>query len=118
MHHKKKGGRAVVLAPHQLQQPSRLELLRGLPQDLRIEIVENEFRKDFTESEKAAIAQKLTPYFRCQSRQGQRTDLVQKPTLGADQPQVAHMRVSEKIGRVLGESSDTVKEAQQGFCKN
>ena len=58
------------MAPHRLQPPSRLELLRNLPQDLRIEIVENEFRKDFTESEKAAIARKLTPYFRHQSRQG------------------------------------------------
>ena len=35
---------------------SRLDLIKSLPYDLQIEIVENEFRKSWTESEKADIA--------------------------------------------------------------
>ena len=42
---------------------SRLELLDKLPFQIQIEIAENMFRKDSTESEKAEIQKLLKPYF-------------------------------------------------------
>ncbi len=67
------------------------------------EIEENQLRKDFTESEKAAIQIILKEKFSQETNQGQRNDLtsirnqteVNKPTL-------------DKIGEIFNESSDTV----------
>ena len=96
------------------KQLSRTQILRNIPVDLRIEIIENEFRKDFTESEKANIAEILKPYFQKQSKQGQRNDIkktVVKPAIPNKlKKDIPPETVNQKIAKVLGESDETVRK--------
>lgn len=102
----------------QQQHSSRLALLANVPYDLRIEIIENELRKDFTESEKAAIAEKLKPHFRKETNRGKRTDIKNdKPTSANMLAEVKPMNVDEKIGKILGESDENVRRREIVFKK-
>ncbi len=101
-----------------MSEHSRIKLLSGLPYDLRIEITENEFRKDFTESEKAAIAEKLKPYFKKESNRGMRTDLQKMPTSDTNMSKVSHgtdEKIDEKIGRILDESREKIRKRSRVF---
>ena len=98
---------------------TRLDLLRDVPFDLRVEILENQMQKDPTESEKATIAQILKPHLRKQNQQGKRTDLLKKNT-SSTLPDMSdkvtrNENVSEKIGRILGESGDNVRRREMVF---
>lgn len=80
-----------------------------------MEIAPNEFRKDFTESEKESIAILLKPYFKEQSKQGNRNDLEKtnnsnKQTNPKDLVKVSPESVNQKIAKVLGESDETVRK--------
>ena len=92
---------------------SRLEILKQVPYDLKIEIIENEFRKDFTESEKASFAEKIKPYLKKQMNPGKRTDLI-KSTSDKSLSEVTD-RVNEKIGNILNESKETVRKRSKVF---
>ena len=119
---------------------SKTQLLRDVPYDLRIEIIENEFSKDFTESEKAQFAEKIKPYIKKHMEQGKRTDLIKSPppsdvasttsnSVGARntdsnssaRPPNKHSkqnkpeRVDDKIGEILNESGETVRKRAKVF---
>ena len=70
---------------------SRIELLKGLPHDMQVEIVENMARKDFTESEKASIQNLLRKEFEKNTNQGKRNDM---PKIDVD-----HMVDPKAIGQ-------------------
>jgi len=92
---------------------SRLDLIKNLPYDQQIEIVEND-KKNWTESEKESIAVLLKPYFKEQSNQGIRTDLknADKQITSAKHlvKVVTPESVNQKIAKVLGESDETVRK--------
>ena len=92
---------------------SRLELLKSLPKDLQIEIAENIFRKNFTESEKAEIQSLLKRHFSVQTDQGRRSDT----SFNKDNQdmQTESGATNEKIARVLGESRETVRKRDKVF---
>ncbi len=92
---------------------SRSEILRNVPYDLKIEIIENEFRKDFTESEKADFAERIRPYLKEHTHQGKRTDL-KNTTLSKDSDHTSES-VNEKIGKILKESGETVRKRAKVF---
>jgi len=94
---------------------SRLELLDNIPDDLRIEIIENEFRKDFTDSEKASIADWIKPYLKEQTNQGNRTDLVNTPTSTKHLVKVNPESVNQKIAKIFDESHETVRKRTKVF---
>ena len=85
--------------------PNRLDILESLPGDLQIEIVENMFRKDLTESEKAEIQNILKTHLSKHTQQGKRNDL----TLGKNMPEVDG-RVNNQISEMLGESKENVRK--------
>ena len=92
---------------------SRLELLKSLPKDLQIEIVENVMRKDFTESEKAYIQTLLRKELSDQTDQGRRSD-----TSFNKEHQDTYAEsgaTNEKIARVLGESRENVRKREHVF---
>ncbi len=93
---------------------SRTELLKNVPYPLRIEIIENEFRIDLSESDKADLAERIRPYLKDQTKPGRRTDL-EKSTSGKHLPEVAPERVNEKIGKILKESKETVRKRDKVF---
>lgn len=96
-----------------MNKQSQSDILRDVPYDLRIEIIENEFRKDFTESEKADFAERIRPYLKEQTNQGMRTDL-NKPTL-QHLEKISPESVNEKIGKILRESGETVRKRAKVF---
>ena len=97
---------------------SRLELLEKLPFQLQIEIAENMFRKNSTESEKAEIQKLLRPYFQKQSKQGERSDLqTTKTTIPNMLVKVEPESVNEKIAKVFGESDENVRRREIVFEK-
>ncbi len=98
---------------------SRLDLIRGLPFDLQIEIVENEFRKEWTESEKYEIAQILRKQLEKTKEQGKRTDLA-SPTFAKHLAKVIknnsdNYRINEEIGKVFKESHETIRKRDKVF---
>ena len=97
---------------------SRLELLKCIPFDLRVEILENEMRKDFTESEKAYVAEILKPYFQKQTKQGNRNDIKKTKSTSPNMlVKVKPETVNEKIAKVLGESDENVRRREIVFEK-
>ena len=97
---------------------SRLELLDPLPFQVQIEIAENMFRKNLTESEKAEVQKLLRPYFEKQSKQGNRSDIKKiKSTSPNMLVKVEHESVNEKIAKVLGESDENVRKREIVFKK-
>jgi len=95
------------------KQPSRLELLKNVPEDLRVEIIENEFREDFSESEKEALSIRLKPYLKEQTNQGKRTDL--ETTSTKSLVKVSPESVNQKIGKILKESDETIRKRSKVF---
>ena len=91
---------------------SRLDLLKNLPQDQQLEIAENFFRKDFTESEKAYIQKLLKKEFADQTSQGRRSDVSFNKEYD-DVPMSG--KTNEKIARVLGESRENVRKRDHVF---
>ncbi len=84
-----------------------IHLLKKLPFREQVEISENIFRKDFSETEKANIQKKLIAEFSKLKQQGTRNDL----TCGGHQPQVG--RITELIGKIFKEGRNKVEERQQ-----
>ena len=80
-----------------------------IPRDLRIEISENLYRKQFTESEKQSLAEILKPYMKEKTKPGKRTDLETKDST------LPNERVNESIGKILGESKETVRRRDKVF---
>lgn len=95
---------------------SRLELLEKLPFSLQIEIAENMFRKDSTESKKYDIQKLLKPYLQKQTNQGSRTDMKETQTTSTNMlAKVESESVNEKIGKILGESDENVRRREIVF---
>ncbi len=87
---------------------------RGVPYDAIIEIEENDARKDFTQSEKAKIAEIMRPHFKNHTNQGKRSDLEQ---LISDESSAKTRTesVDDKIGKILNESGETVRKRTKVF---
>lgn len=83
------------------------EYLKLLPKELQIEISENIFRKDFSESEKANIQKELIKSFSELKQQGKRNDL----TSAECSAKVG--RITDLVGKVFNESGDNVEKRQQ-----
>jgi N6-adenosine-specific RNA methylase IME4 len=85
-------------------------LLRRLPAALRIEIEENIRRKNFTESELAAIQNRLIAELSRpeMKRQGKRTDLT--CTAGERTSSKHRQNVTERVARLFGEAEQTVRK--------
>jgi len=77
-----------------------------LSHDLRLEVMENIMRKDFTESEKAHIADLLRPHIKKQSKQGSHNQLSKSKH---------DTSVNAKIGFVLGDSEETIRKREKVF---
>jgi len=87
------------------------ELLKLLPYDQQIEISENEFRKPWTESEKADIQKILRTQLEKQKTPGRRTDLKQEnPTSVMRVAEVKSKRINQEIGKFFRESHDKVRK--------
>ena len=105
------------------------ELLKTLSFDMQIEIIENEYHKDWTESEKAEIQAILKKHFEKQKKPGRRTDLhhltydkrlsevvpEQASRTASSTPAKEETRINTKIGEVLGESYETVRKREKVF---
>ena len=83
------------------------EILAQLPKALRIEIAENTARKDFSESELAAVQLRVLEELRRHNRPGQRTDL--DPTSAKTFAGVAE-RATDVVGKIFGESGRQVEK--------
>jgi len=82
---------------------SRLDLIRTIQYDLQIEIVENEFRENWTQSEKADIAKILKKQLQKQKTPGKRTDLIQSTSDKHLSEVPDNNRVNQQIGKVFGD---------------
>lgn len=93
---------------------SILALLKLLPYDQQIEIVENEFRKEWTEGEKYEIAQILRKQLEKTKTPGKRTDLESTSDKRLTEVNISS-RINEKIGKVFNESHETVRKRDKVF---
>ena len=95
-----------------MTEESRLDLLKKLPDDVQIEIAENFFRKDFTESEKANIQALLKKGFSDNNVQGRRSDV----SFNKEHRDMEMQgRTVDKIAKVFGESRETVRKRDHVF---
>ena len=95
------------------------ELLKLLSYDQQIEISENEFRKPWTESEKAEIQKILRTQLEKQKTPGKRTDLEQKnSTSDTRMAEVSSKRINHEIGKIFRESHDKVRKRDKIFEHN
>jgi len=95
---------------------SELDVIQKLPYDLQIELSENEYRKDWTQSEKAYIQKILRKLLQKETHPGARTDLV--TTSAKHLTQVTphkDTRINSQIGKLFGESHETVRKRDQIF---
>lgn len=85
------------------------EILDKLPLSLRIEIEENISRKDFSQSERAALQEAILAEVRRHGEPGRRTDL---ETSGNNFPKVRKEpeRATQTVGRIFGESGKQVQQ--------
>ena len=91
---------------------SRLDLLKRLPRDVQVEIAENFFRKDLTESEKAKIQKLLREKLSNKTVQGRRSDV----SFNKEYQDLEDAGATNtKIARVLGESRETVRKRDHVF---
>lgn len=94
---------------------SELEIIQKLPYDLQIELVENKFRKDWTQSEKAEIQKLLREQLQKGKTPGARTDLKETTTSAKHLTQVnpKDTRVNSQIGKLFKESNETVRKRDE-----
>ncbi len=94
-------------------------ILKLLPNDLRVEIITNTCRKDWTESEKAKLQNILRSYLEKSKTPGKRNDLKKRnsATSAKDLAQVkkTDSRINTQIGNVLGDSHETVRKRDEVF---
>jgi len=101
---------------------SRLDLIKSLPYDQQIEIVEND-KKNWTESEKYEIAEILRKQLEKTKSPGKRTDLISTATTTTSDKHLSEVtkdnqassRINEEIGKVINESYETVRKRDKVF---
>ena len=85
--------------------------LRQLPKALRIEIAENAFRKELTQSELGEQQARILAILRRTSQQGRRTDLeLEAQTSGTIVPEVEQQRATDVVGALFRESRKRVEK--------
>jgi len=92
---------------------TELEIIQKLPLEKQYELIENS-RKDWTESEKAKIQELLRNVLEKQKTPGARTDLTSAKHL-AQVKKPKDGRVDAQIGKILGDSHETVRKRSKIF---
>jgi hypothetical protein len=95
---------------------SDLEIIQKLPYDMQIELCENEYRKDWTQSEKAKIQKILREILQKDATPGKRTDLtVSTSAKHLAQVTPKNTRINSQIGKLFNESHETVRKRDHVF---